>query len=252
MPGEMLGTPPSPKGLTEQRTHRRVIPLPAVGTVHVAGGLPLTRAVAGTPAWELYTDRPAALSWSLPSLGVRSFPFKSGRRGVDHTVPLLVHGFEIFILKSFRHLEEIKTQVSAWEPVLPPRSDVLETLRGFREDPGSLGRETAPDSLPLGGARGAGSAAPTHVALVALCQASAGFSGTQQGEGARCSPCQGEAPGVPPPHSHSAPCHPTTGNSTLSGLQMDTKSLSRYSAGAILTDRGPSPLLCYPYLPFPS
>lgn len=103
----MLGTPPSPGGLTEQRAHRRVIPLPTVGTT--AGGLVLTRAVAGTPAWELYTDCPAALSWSLPSLGVCFFPFKSGRHGVDHTIPLLVQGFEVFILKSFRHLEEIKT-----------------------------------------------------------------------------------------------------------------------------------------------
>ena len=58
----MLGTPPSPGGLTEQRAHRQVIPLPTVGTVHVAGGLVLTRAVAGTAAWELYTDCPAALS----------------------------------------------------------------------------------------------------------------------------------------------------------------------------------------------
>ena len=78
MLGETLGTPPSPGGLTEQRAHRRVVPLPTVGTVHVAGGLVLTRAVAGTSAWELYTDCPAALSWSLPSLGVRFFPFKSG------------------------------------------------------------------------------------------------------------------------------------------------------------------------------
>lgn len=43
----------------------------------MVGGLVLTRAVAETPAWELYTDCPAALSWP-PSLGVCFFPFKSG------------------------------------------------------------------------------------------------------------------------------------------------------------------------------
>ena len=101
----------------------------------------------------------------------------------------LYKDFEFFILKSFRHLEEIKTQVSAWEPVIPPRSEVLETLRGCREDPGSLGRGDSSRFSSLGVARGAGSAAPTLTALVTLCQASAGFSGTQQGLGARCSPC---------------------------------------------------------------
>lgn len=126
--------------------------------------------------------------------------------------------------KSFKNLEEIETQVSAWEPMIPSRSEVLETLRCCREDPGILGRGDSSRFSSFGSGPRSG---PGH----SLSSTSWPLRHSA-GKGAQCPLCRGEAPGTPPPHSHPAPGHPTAENRCTfrspGGPQAPLQALSRH------------------------